>query len=41
MSYPDEPTGDPSPCENGDHPEVEGGRCLACGEWVLTYPEDR
>ena len=30
-----EPTGDPTPCENGEHLDVEGGICLLCGEWVM------
>ena len=28
-------TGDPSPCEIGEHPDIEGGVCLLCGEWVI------
>ena len=35
VSAPTEPTGDPSPCDTGDHLDIEGGRCLACGEWVF------
>lgn len=30
-----EPTGDPTACELGDHVDVEGGKCLLCGEWVI------
>jgi hypothetical protein len=30
-----EPTGDPTPCDMGEHPDIEGGRCLICGEWVI------
>lgn len=36
-----EPTGDPDACEMGEHLDIEGGVCLLCGEWVLTYPNDR
>ena len=25
------------PCEDGDHPDAEDGRCLACGEWLPPY----
>lgn len=35
------PTNDPQedydPCEAGDHPDVEDGYCLACGEYTDPY----
>jgi hypothetical protein len=38
MSVPLDPQQAPDdPCEDGEHPDSEDGRCLYCGAWLPPY----